>query len=122
MSKGPVKVSAEEAAKNQAFLASMAASGKERYIKRHSLQARLTHGITIAACILLCISGLFVFVPALAAAVGADTVFAIRMSHRIIGVVFVAGAADQRLLAPKGVAHIFKNRVRSLGFRPTRSG
>ena len=79
MSKGPVKVSAEEAAKNQAFLASMAASGKERYIKRHSLQARLTHGITIAACILLCISGLFVFVPALAAAVGADTVFAIRM-------------------------------------------
>ena len=53
MSKGPVKVSAEEAAKNQAFLASMAASGKERYIKRHSLQARLTHGITIAACILL---------------------------------------------------------------------
>ena len=67
MSKGPVKVSAEEAAKNQAFLASMAASGKERYIKRHSLQARLTHGITIAACILLCISGLFVFVPALAA-------------------------------------------------------
>ena len=109
MSKGPVKVSAEEAAKNQAFLASMAASGKERYIKRHSLQARLTHGITIAACILLCISGLFVFVPALAAAVGADTVFAIRMSHRIIGVVFVAVPLISALLAPKGVAHIFKN-------------
>lgn len=109
MSKGPVKVSAEEAAKNQAFLASMAASGKERYIKRHSLQARLTHGITIAACILLCISGLFVFVPALAAAVGADTVFAIRMSHRIIGVVFVAVPLIGALLAPKGVAHIFKN-------------
>ena len=63
MSKGPVKVSAEEAAKNQAFLASMAASGKERYIKRHSLQARLTHGITIAACILLCISGSCSFRP-----------------------------------------------------------
>ena len=109
MSKGPVKVSAEEAAKNQAFLASMAAGGKERYIKRHSLQARLTHGITIAACILLCISGLFVFVPALAAAVGADTVFAIRMSHRIIGVVFVAVPLISALLAPKGVAHIFKN-------------
>ena len=87
----------------------MAASGKERYIKRHSLQARLTHGITIAACILLCISGLFVFVPALAAAVGADTVFAIRMSHRIIGVVFVAVPLISALLAPKGVAHIFKN-------------
>ena len=109
MSKGPVKVSAEEAAKNQAFLASMAASGKERYIKRHSLQARLTHGITIAACILLCISGLFVFVPALAAAVGADTVFAIRMSHRVIGVIFVAVPLISALLAPKGVVHIFKN-------------
>ena len=59
MSKGPVKVSAEEAAKNQAFLASMAASGKERYIKRHSLQARLTHGITIAACILLGVAHIF---------------------------------------------------------------
>ena len=34
MSKGPVKVSAEEAAKNQAFLASMQPC-KERYIKRH---------------------------------------------------------------------------------------
>ena len=97
MSKGPVKVSAEEAAKNQAFLASMAASGKERYIKRHSLQARLTHGITIAACILLCISGLFVFVPALAAAVGRrTTVFAIRMSHRVLGVHLRARALDQR--------------------------
>ncbi|MFQ9179613.1 MAG: cytochrome b/b6 domain-containing protein [Eggerthella lenta] len=73
------------------------------------MQARLTHGITIAACILLCISGLFVFVPALAAAVGADTVFAIRMSHRIIGVVFVAVPLISALLAPKGVAHIFKN-------------
>ena len=68
MSKGPVMVSAEETAKNKAFLEQMAASGAERYIRRHSKQARWTHGITIIACILLCISGLFVFVPALAAA------------------------------------------------------
>ena len=72
MSKGPVMVSAEETAKNKAFLEQMAASGAERYIRRHSKQARWTHGITIIACILLCISGLFVFVPALAAAAGAD--------------------------------------------------
>ena len=99
MSKGPVMVSAEETAKNKAFMEQMAASGTERYIRRHSKQARWTHGITIIACILLCISGLFVFVPALAAAVGADTVFAIRMSHRIIGVVFVAVPLISALLA-----------------------
>lgn len=109
MSKGPVKVSAEEAAKNKAFLARMAAQGAERYIKRHSLQARLTHGITISACILLAISGLFVFVPPLAAAVGAETVFAIRMSHRVLGVIFVAVPLISAIMAPKGVAHIFKN-------------
>ena len=109
MNKGPVAVSAEEAAKNQAFLASMAASGKERYIKRHSLQARVTHDVTIIACILLAISGLFVFVPALAAAVGPNTVWLIRMSHRIIGVIFVAVPLISAIMAPKGVAHIFKN-------------
>lgn len=109
MNKGPVMVSAEETAKNQAFLESLAASGKERYIKRHSLQARITHDVTIIACILLCISGLFVFVPQLAAAVGADAVFAIRMSHRVLGIVFVAVPIVSAIMAPKGVAHIFKN-------------
>lgn len=109
MSNGPVAVSAEEAAKNRAFLESMAKSGKERYIKRHSLQTRLTHGITVSACILLCISGLFVFVPQLAHAVGGDTVFAIRMAHRVLGVIFVAVPLISALMAPRGVAHIFKN-------------
>ena len=109
MSKGPVMVSAEETAKNKAFMEQMAASGTERYIRRHSKQARWTHGITIIACILLCISGLFVFVPALAAAVGADTVFAIRMSHRVLGVIFVLVPLISAIMAPKGVKHIFKN-------------
>lgn len=109
MTKGPIAVSAEETAKNKAFLQQMAEKGTERYIKRHSLQARLTHGITIICCILLCISGLFVFVPALASAVGADTVFAIRMSHRVIGVLFVLVPIISAIMAPKGVAHIFKN-------------
>lgn len=109
MNKGPVAVSAEEAAKNQAFLASMAASGKERYIKRHSLQARVTHDVTIIACILLAISGLFVFIPALAAAVGPNTVWLIRMSHRVIGVIFVAVPLVSAVMAPKGVVRIFKN-------------
>ncbi len=109
MNKGPVKVSADEAAKNQEFLKQMAASGTERYLKRHSLLARLTHGITVIACILLAISGLFVFVPALAVAAGADTVWLIRMAHRVLGVLFVAVPLISAIMAPKGVVHIVKN-------------
>lgn len=109
MSKGPVAVSAKQAAQNKAFLKAMSEKGTERYIKRHSLQARITHGVTVIACILLCISGLFVFVPALAQAAGADTVFAIRMSHRVIGLIFVIVPLVSAIMAPKGVAHVFKN-------------
>ena len=104
-----VTVSAEARAKDDAFLKERKASGKQKYIVRHSKQARVTHGVTVIACILLCISGLFVFVPQLAQAVGADTVFAIRMSHRVIGCIFVLVPLISAILAPKGVVHIFKN-------------
>ncbi len=109
MNKGPVAVSVEQTAKNEQFLEAMAQGGKERYIKRHSLQARFTHDLTIIMCILLCISGLFVFVPPLAAAVGSDAVFVIRMSHRVFGIVFVVVPLISAIAAPKGVAHILKN-------------
>ncbi len=109
MSSHTVTVSAEARAKDDEFLKQRAASGKEKYIQRHSKQARWTHGITVSACILLCISGLFVFVPQLAQAVGADTVFAIRMSHRVLGLIFVLVPIISAIAAPKGVAHIFKN-------------
>ena len=109
MSSETIVVSAEEAAKNEEFLKQRKASGKEKRIVRHSLQARITHGVTIVCCILLCISGLFVFVPALAQAAGAQTVFAIRMSHRVLGLIFVGVPLISAILAPKGVAHIFKN-------------
>ena len=104
-----VNVSPEARAKDAAFLQERAASGKEKYIVRHSKQARLTHGVTVIACILLAVSGLFVFVPQLAQAVGADTVFAIRMSHRVLGFIFVLVPLISAIMAPKGVAHIFKN-------------
>ncbi len=107
MSNATVKVSAEEAALNKAFLEEHQKS--KTYITRHSLQARVTHGITVSCCILLCISGLFVFVPQLAQAIGADTVFAIRMSHRVLGLLFVLVPLISAIMAPKGVAHIFKN-------------
>jgi formate dehydrogenase subunit gamma len=76
-----------------------------RYIKRHSLQTRLTHGIFMASCILLAISGLFVFVPALATAVPANVVFGIRMAHRLLGIIFVAAPIISAITAPKGFKH-----------------
>lgn len=36
-----------------------------RYIQRHSLLTRVTHGIAAVSCILLAITGVFVFVPSL---------------------------------------------------------
>lgn len=104
-----VKVSAADEALDREFLEERKASETGRYIKRHSKQARWTHGITIVCCILLCFSGLFVFVPALGQAIGADSVFVIRMAHRVLGVLFVAVPLISAIMAPKGVAHIFKN-------------
>ena len=80
-----------------------------RYIQRKGKQARWTHGITVISCIYLMISGLFVFIPALTAALPAEVVVFIRMSHRVIGVVFVAVPLISALMAPQGVKHIFKN-------------
>lgn len=104
-----VKATPQQAASNEKFLKELKDQGNNRRIQRKSKQARITHGVTVIACILLVISGLFVFVPALAQAAGATTVFAVRMAHRVIGVVFVVVPLVSALLAPKGVKHIFKN-------------
>ena len=85
----PEYVTSEQYESNKKFLEDLKASGGRR-IQRKSKQARITHGVTIISCILLAISGLFVFIPALAQAVGNDVVFVARMAHRVIGVVFVA--------------------------------
>lgn len=100
--------SAADAAKNEAFVKEHTADGKQVYIKRHSLQARITHDVTVIACILLVISGLFVFVPPLAQLAGANVVFCIRMSHRVLGIIFVVVPIVSAILAPKGAWHIFK--------------
>lgn len=109
MNSGPIAVSVKQAAQNQEFLAHLAAGDTTRYIRRHSLAARITHDATAIGCVLLVISGLFVFVPALALAAGPDVVWVIRMAHRIIGVIFVLIPIVSALLSPKGVCHIFRN-------------
>ena len=105
----PEFLTQEQYASNRQFLEEREAKGTEVRIRRKSKQARITHGITVISCILLAISGLFVFVPALTQLAGNDVVFVLRMAHRVIGVVFVAVPFISALLAPKGVAHIFKN-------------
>ena len=71
-----------------------------RYIQRHSVQARLTHGLIALACVVLILSGLVVFVPAIAAAVGLGVVQGIRLSHRIFAVVFIAVPLISMALSP----------------------
>ena len=103
-------ITPEEQAENEAFLRGREVAG-ERYIKRHSRQARWTHGITVSCCMWLMFSGAFVFVPPLAAMVGPDVVFAFRMSHRILGVVFVLVPIISAIMAPAGVKHIIHNNI-----------
>jgi len=80
-----------------------------RYIKRHTLQTRLTHGAVAVCCILLAISGLFVFVPALTAAVPAGVVLAIRVAHRVLGVAFILVPLISAITAPRGAKHLLSN-------------
>lgn len=109
MSNHAIPVDEQTKAADDAFLKERAR--EERYIKRHSKQARWTHGITVICCIWLMVSGCFVFIPPLTQLVGPDVAFAMRMSHRVIGVVFVLVPIISAIKAPKGVAHIWHNNV-----------
>lgn len=80
-----------------------------RYIQRHSLLKRVIHGIHMVACIMLIITGLVVFIPALATAVGKDVVQAIRVGHKVFAAIFIAGPLVGMIVAPKGFVHIIKN-------------
>ncbi len=109
MSNHAIPVDEKTKAADDAFLKERAC--EERYIKRHSKQARWTHGITVICCIWLMVSGCFVFIPPLTQLVGPDVAFAMRMSHRVIGVVFVLVPIISAIKAPKGVARIWHNNV-----------
>lgn len=86
-----------------------AGPGERRVIQRKSFQARLTHAVTAFTCLYLTLSGLFVFIPPLSAWAGQGVVTALRMSHRIVGVIFVLFPIISAIMAPKGVGHILKN-------------
>lgn len=73
----------------------------DRVIPRHSKQTRFTHGVVAIACIWLAISGLFVFVPALANAFPGVSQ-AMRVSHRIVGAIFILVPVISAITAPQG--------------------
>lgn len=73
----------------------------DRVIPRHSKQTRFTHGVVAVACIWLAISSLFVFVPALANAFPGVSQ-AMRVSHRIVGAIFILVPVISAITAPQG--------------------
>ncbi len=78
-----------------------------KYIKRHSKMARGVHLTHTIMTILLIITGLFVFIEPLGAAVGPTVVNLIRIGHRVFAVVFIAVPIISLVVAPKGAKHMF---------------
>ena len=103
-----ITVYPEQAQKNAEFIKERKESGKQLRVQRTTKQARITHGTVAISCILLAISGLFVFVPPLTKAVGPDVVFVMRMVHRVVGLIFCLVPIISLIMAPKGALHILK--------------
>jgi formate dehydrogenase subunit gamma len=80
---------------------------QERFIKRHSLQTRITHDTVAICCCTLIVTGLFVFIPALAAW-NPDVTRGMRMLHRVCGTILIVVPIVSACMAPKGVQRFFK--------------
>ncbi len=83
-----------------------------RYIQRHSLLTRVTHGVAAISCILLALTGLFVFWPELGGSImGGDFTQVMRQLHRWIAIPFILVPIFAVLKSPKGFVHLFKEDV-----------
>ncbi|MDO4936696.1 MAG: cytochrome b/b6 domain-containing protein [Sutterellaceae bacterium] len=83
-----------------------------RYIQRHSLLTRVTHGVAAIACILLAVTGVFVFVPDLGGGImGGEFTRAMRMLHRVLAIPFILGPLFAIIRSPKGFVHLFKEDI-----------
>ncbi len=78
-----------------------------RFIQRHSKLTRVVHGTVAISCVWLMISGLFVFVPQLAA-MSPDVTRFMKITHRIVGVIFVVMPFVGMIGSPSGVGRFFK--------------
>ena len=83
-----------------------------RYIQRHSLLTRVTHGAVAICCILLAVTGLFVFVPSLGGGtMGGAFTHTMRMIHRILAIPFIVVPIIAVLRSPGGFVHLFKEDI-----------
>lgn len=83
-----------------------------RYIQRHSLLTRVTHGVVAIGCILLAITGVFVFVPSLGGGImGGEFTHTMRMIHRLLAIPFILVPIIAVLISPRGCWHLFKNDI-----------
>ena len=78
-----------------------------RFIQRHSIVTRIAHCTVAVACVWLAISGLFVFIPALAEA-SPDLARFMKISHRVVGCIFIIAPIFGAIASPKGVVAFFK--------------
>lgn len=80
-----------------------------RYIQRHSAFARGLHWIHTIACLSLFATGLVLFIPSVAAAVGLATVQGARVVHRVMAVIFIVAPIASIIISPKGFVHLWKS-------------
>ena len=77
-----------------------------RFIQRHSTVTRIVHCTVAVACVWLMISGLFVFIPALAEAMPGVTRF-MKISHRVVGCIFIIMPILGAVASPQGLVKFF---------------
>lgn len=80
-----------------------------RYIQRHDAVKRVEHWSHVISTIVLIITGLFVFVPALGQAIGKDALSIIRVFHRVFAVAFILVPIMTNILQPKNLLHQFEH-------------
>ena len=81
-----------------------------KYIQRHSLLTRVVHGVAAITCILLAVTGVFVFVPSLGGGLmGGDFTHMMRMLHRVSAIPFILVPRYAILASPKGFVHLFRD-------------
>ncbi len=80
-----------------------------RYIERHNAVKRAEHWSHVISTIVLIITGLFVFVPALGQAISQGALDIIRIGHRVFAVTFIVVPILTTLIRPQNVSHQLKN-------------
>ena len=78
-----------------------------RFIQRHSLLTRIVHGSVAVSCVLLMVTGLFVFIPPLAAA-SPELTRIMKVAHRVLGVIFICMPILGAVGSPGGLVAFFK--------------